>query len=265
MKKTTVICVSSLKGGVGKSETSTTVASILQDKGYKVLLIDADRQCNSTDTYGVSPEGISTLFDVILYHDDPVPIDDAIMHTDSGDIVPGDSLLKTSDRQFLTDSDGSYLDSEFLRLKDAIRGMKTHYDFIIIDTAPNENMVLYNCLAASDLVIIPLLADRYSVQGLSELDILISDIKHSYNKSLKIAGLLLTRFKPGQLLAQEVRKALEGAAKKINTKVFDSYIRESVSVQKAQAVRMPLIRYDDKCNASQDYRKFVDELLGDLK
>ena len=93
--------------------------------------------------------------------------------------------------------------------------MKTHYDFIIIDTAPNENMVLYNCLAASDLVIIPLLADRYSLQGLSELDILISDIKHSYNKSLKIAGLLLTRFKPGQLLAQEVRKALEGAAKKI--------------------------------------------------
>lgn len=265
MKKPIVICVSNLKGGVGKSETCTTVASILQDKGYKVLLIDADRQCNSSDTYGISPEDTATLFDVILYNKDPLPIDQAIQHTDSGDIIPGDPLLKTSDRLFYTDKDGAFLSSEFYRLRNAIKSMKAEYDFIIIDTAPNENMLLYNCIAASDLIIIPLLADRYSLQGLSELNILITDIKQSCNKSLKVSGLLLTRFKPGQLLAQEVKKTLEGVTDQIHTKVFNTYIRESVSVQKAQAVRMPLIKYDGRCNAAKDYRRFVDELLGDIK
>ena len=121
--------------------------------------------------------------------------------------------------------------------------------------------MLKNCLIASNKVIIPVTADRYAIQGLSELNRTITGVKKRNNPNLEVAGLLLVKYKSRQLLAQEVKNSLEEIAKQLNTKVFCTTIRESIAVQKAQATRTTLMKFDSKCNAAIDYMQFTKELL----
>ena len=253
-----VIVVANFKGGIGKTTSATAIASVLTEKGYKVLLIDSDPQCNSTDTYRAKSKDTATLYDVILDYDDPLPISDAIQRTESGDIVASDPALIEGDTKFERDG------NEYFRLKDALDDL-SGYDYVIIDTAPTHNIILKNCLVASDYVLIPITADRYSIQGLSGLNKAIIDQQRRNNPALKIAGLLLIKYKQEQILAKEVHAALTDIAIQMRTKVFQTTIRESVSVQKAQSARMPLIKYDKNCNAAKDYYLFVEELLEDIK
>lgn len=266
-KKAKVITVCNNKGGCGKSSTAAAIASILRSMGYSTLIVDADAQGNTSDTYQAKIHGQATLYDVILDHDDPCPIMEAIQHTENGDIIASDPLLKQADMDFLHDDKGHYYESEYKRLDNAFQGLMG-YDYVIIDTAPADNILLRCCLSAGsendNYVVIPITADRYSVQGLSELSKTIMAEKQQRNPNLKIAGFLLTRFKRNQVLASEVKTALDGIADQMHTKVFKTYIRECVSVQKSQATRVSLIRYDKNCNASKDYIAFVKELLEDI-
>lgn len=247
------ICIANQKGGIAKTTTATTLASIFASEGNKVLLIDADPQGNSTDTYRAISKDEATLYDVILDIDDPLPIMEAIQHTEIGDIVASDPELKSADQKFPNDG------NEYFRLKDALSQL-TGYDYVVIDTAPADNKLLKNCLIASDKVIIPITADRYAIQGLSELNRTIMGVKKRNNPNLEVAGLLLVKYKKHQLLAREVRASLEDIAKQLNTKVFDTAIRESVSVQKAQATRTTLMQFAPNSTAALDYVEFVKEL-----
>ena len=102
----TVICVANQKGGIGKTTTATAVASILNEKGHPTLIIDSDLQCNTTDTYRASFEGVETLYDVLL-DDKPANINDVIQHTEMGDIVAADPLLREADSKLSFASDGA--------------------------------------------------------------------------------------------------------------------------------------------------------------
>lgn len=249
-----VICVANQKGGIGKTTTSTAIASILNASGHKTLLIDADPQGNSTDTYRAVSKDTATLFDVILDIEDPLPIMEAIQHTEIGDIIASDPLLKEADTRFPSDGE------EYFRLKDSLDSL-TGYEYVVIDTAPADNKLLKNCLVAANLIIIPITPDRYAIQGLSDLNKTIAIQKKRNNPNLKIAGLLLVKYKARQTLAKEVHATLEEIAQKMNTKVFETTIRESAIAQKAQAARTTLVAYDPKCTTATDYKNFVAELL----
>ncbi len=251
----TVICVANQKGGIGKTTTATAIASILNSQGHKTLLIDADPQCNSTDTYRAATKDTATLYDVILDLDDPLPINEAIQTTEVGDIIASDPLLKEADTKFPSDGD------EYFRLQEALDKLEG-YEYVVIDTAPADNKLLKNCLVAANKVVIPITADRYALQGLSDLNKTINTQKKRNNPNLEISGLLLVKFKGRQTLAQEVKTALENISKQMKTKVFSQTIRESVVVQKAQANRTTLISYDKSSNIAKDYIEFVDELIG---
>ena len=103
----TVICVANQKGGIGKTTTATAVASILNEKGHPTLIIDSDLQCNTTDTYRASFEGVETLYDVLL-DDKPANINDVIQHTEMGDIVAADPLLREADSKLSTKGIAGY-------------------------------------------------------------------------------------------------------------------------------------------------------------
>lgn len=105
-----VITFVNQKGGVGKTTTATAIAYILNTLGQKTLLIDADEQCNSTDLYRADIDGVATLYDLIL-DDDPCTVDEAIQHTEFGDIIAGDPGLNTEDRKLSENRD-------YLRLKE---------------------------------------------------------------------------------------------------------------------------------------------------
>ena len=251
-----VYAIANQKGGIGKTTTATCIAAILQQKGYKVLLIDTDQQCNSTDTYRAKIESTATLYDVLL-DENKIPLSEAIQQTESGDIIAADPLLREADKKLTVDVEGLY------RMQDALVELNNEnkYDYVIIDTAPALNSLLHNVLIAADEVIIPLTADRYALQGLSQLNDSINAIKRRQNPKLKVAGLLLIKYTPRTLLAREVKAALHNIAKQMNTKVFRTTIRESTKAREAQAMRITLIKHAPLSTTEQDYESFVNELL----
>lgn len=247
-----VFCIANQKGGIGKTTTATAIASILDAKGYKTLLIDTDPQGNSSDTYRAVIKDTATLYDVIL-HKDPIPLAEAIQHTEMGDIVAADPLLKGADLSF--EKDGN----EYFKLQEALEELKG-YDYVVIDTAPTDNLLLKNCLNAADEVIIPVTPDRYGIQGLAELNKTIVSQQKRNNPKLKIAGLLLVKFKQRTTLAQDVKTALEKISEQMKTKVFKTTIRESVKAQQAQATRTTLIKFAPTSTTATDYKDLVKEL-----
>ena len=246
-----VYVIANQKGGVGKTTTATNLAGILSQKG-KTLLIDADPQGNSTSTYQAQVEDVATLYDVMI-DTDKLPIDEAIQHLENGDIVASDPLLSKAEKMLDGDVEGFY------RLKDAI-DMLDGYEYVVIDTAPSLNVVLYNCLIAADEVIIPMTADSYAVQGIRQLYDTIMAVKRRQNSALKIAGLLLVKYAGRANLEKNTRANIEALAKEMGTKVFTA-IRDCIKTKEAQEQKKLLINYAPKCNTMLDYIDFVEELL----
>ncbi len=249
----TIFVVANQKGGIGKSTTATNMAGILGKKA-KTLLIDADPQGNSTSTYEAKIDDVATLYDVMI-DSDKLPLSEAIQHTDNGDIVASDPLLVKAEKMLDGDVEGFY------RLKDALDELEG-YEYIVIDTAPSLNIILYNCLIAADKVIIPVTADAYSMQGIQQLYDTIMAVKRRQNRNLKIEGLLLVRYSGRSNLEKELREDIQKSASQMGTKLFDTVIRECVKTKEAQEQRRLLIDYAPKCNTCLDYIDLVEEITG---
>ena len=247
-----VYVVANQKGGIGKTTTATNLAGILGKKA-KTLLIDADPQGNSTSTYEAQIEDVATLYDVMI-DSDKLPIEDAIQHTPNGDIVASDPLLAKAEKMLDGDVEGFY------RLKDAI-DVLDGYEYVVIDTAPSLNVILYNCLIAADKVIIPVTADAYSMQGIDQLKDTIMAVKRRQNRNLSIAGLLLVKYSGRSNLEKNVRDEIDKCAKEMDTILFDTAIRECVKTKEAQDKKKLLIDYAPNCNTCVDYVEFVNQLL----
>ena len=248
----TIFVVANQKGGIGKSTTATNLAGILGKKA-KTLLIDADPQGNSTSTYNAKIDDVATLYDVII-DSEKLPITEAIQHTENGDIVASDPLLTKAEKMLDGDLEGFY------RLKDALEGLDG-YKYIIIDTAPSLNIILYNCLIAADKVIIPVTADSYAIQGIQQLYDTIMSVKKRQNKDLTIAGLLLVKYQGRSNLERETRDNIEKTARQMGTKLFKTVIRECVKTKEAQECKKLLIDYAPKCNTCLDYIDFAKEVV----
>lgn len=247
-----VFVVANQKGGIGKTTTATNLAGIL-GKRAKTLLIDADPQGNSTSTYDAQIEDVATLYDVMI-DSEKLPIEDAIQHTPNGDIVASDPLLAKAEKMLDGDVEGFY------RLKDAIDNLDG-YEYVIIDTAPSLNVILYNCLIAADKVIIPVTADAYAMQGIDQLNDTITAVKRRQNRNLSVAGLLLVKYAGRSNLEKTTREEIAEYAKSKGTILFDTAIRECVKTKEAQENKKLLIDYAPKCNTCLDYIDFVEQLL----
>lgn len=249
-----IIALADQKGGVGKTTSAVSLASLLNAAGHRTLLIDADSQGNSTDTYRAKTEGTATLYDLII-DDEPCTLEEAIQETEYGDIIAADNMLVMAESK-LSGEDA------FLKLKNALKELKG-YEYVIIDTNPALNAILCNVLTASDEVIIPMKPDRYTILGISQFTDTFSSIKKSLNRDLSIRGLLLvdvdTRVNVDRLVQEEITKI----AKEIGTVAFSTYIRHTAKCREAQLARMPLVLYSPRCTAARDYKAFVEELLGE--
>lgn len=244
------------KGGVGKSTTSTAVAGVLKKKGKKVLFVDTDATASSSDFYQFSnTRGIATLFDVILATE-RIPAKEAIHHTDRGDIIPADDLLANANSVLATSPDGMY------RLDEALVDVKQDYDYIIIDTGPRLDLLLMNALICADYVVIPIVPDHFSMKGLVQLNDTIKQIQARQNQTLTIAGILITKFHGNARLDRTAQKEVNDASQYLNTRVFNTTIRESVKQREAQACFTYITDYAPKSTTAQDYFAFTEELQG---
>lgn len=247
-----VFSVTNQKGGVGKSTTAGALAAGLTLKGYAVLAIDLDAQSNLTYTAGAKTDGATALG--ILTGE--IPAKAAIQHTESGDIIPADKALSGADA-FISDTGKEY------RLKEALEPIKDAYDYIIIDTPPALGILTINALTACDSVIIPAQADILSLQGIEQLAETIKPVKKYCNPALSIEGILLTRYSPRSVLSRDVADLAGQLAQTIGTKLFKTTIREAIAVKEAQISQKSLYGYAPKAKVTEDYTRFINELLGE--
>ena len=245
------IAVSNQKGGVGKTTTATNLAYGLQLQGKRVLLVDSDPQGNSTDTWGAkNDDGYATLSDILFTNES---IEDCIQHTEIGDILAADPVLEDAEKH-LKGVAG------YFRLRNRLAPLASKYDYVIIDTPPNLGLLLQNALIAADGVIVPVTCSRYSLQGMSRFIDTVNEVKSQANPNLEVYGLLLVRYMEQTVLAREITDGLPGLTVELGTGVFETKIRNTIEVEKAQAARVPLEMYAPKATAAVDYMEFIDEL-----
>ncbi len=249
-----VITIMNQKGGIGKTTSAIAIASILHQQGKKTLLVDADAQGNASDTYRAKIDGAITLYDVLL-ETDRVNIRDAVQQTAYGDIVAGDPLLRRADTILGSDMNGPF------RLADALENVQD-YDYVIIDTAPALSELTKNALLAADDVIIPVSADRYAIQGLSNIVQSVNETKRRQNPKIRLLGIILVAYPERTVLGKEIKAELESIADKLGTRIFAPPIRRTIKVQQAHVERMPLIYYDENCTAAKDYKGLVAQAFG---
>lgn len=246
-----IISVSNQKGGVGKTTTTAAVASGLKRKGFKVLAIDLDPQSNLTFTMGGDSETSATIYDVLKGE---VKAQFAIQHTPFMDIIASNILLSSIELEF-TNTGREYI------LSEAIRPITSLYDYILIDTPPALSILTVNAFTASDSIIVPMLSDIFSLQGITQLYDTVDRVQRYCNNRLAFAGILLTRFNPRTLLSSEIRGTAQMISEDLGIPLFDSFIRTSVTVSEAQSLQRDLLEYAPKNNVAIDYAAFVSELL----
>lgn len=246
------IAIANQKGGVGKTTTALNIADALMHSGYSVLFIDVDPQTNSTSSYKAIIEDTYTVFDLFQKE---CTVDEAIQHTDFGDIIAGDSELSGIELQLQSSLGG------FNILKNALKKAESQYDFCIIDTPPNLGIYMLNALIASDLAVIPVKAEKYAIDGLTKLLQTINDVKMEANPDLEIAGILLTTFDKRNELDNKIWKELKEIEKEGAFKVFANPIRICQDVKKAQDALQSLYEVYPNCNAAYDYALVTKELI----
>lgn len=249
-----VISVAIQKGGSGKTTTTHCMAECLGERGFKVLLIDFDPQANNTFWCGLEKTGYISGMDVLLGDAD---ILEAIEHYEKFDLLIGSSETATANTRFTS------LGKERI-LSKVLAPIKDNYDFIIIDTPPAMDVITLNALTASDYVIATMEAGSFSIQGLGGLQTTIDEVKEYTNPKIKLLGILLTRANDRTNLSKNVKLALKDIIEVLNTKVYETIIRESVVVGTAQFSRVSLYELAPNSNPAIDYKEFVDELLWDL-
>ena len=244
------IAVINQKGGVGKSTTAENLAAGLALRGYRTLAIDLDAQANLTYTMGVSTDG-ATILGVLTGE---VKIHDAIRHSQTCDVIPASKALAGADA-FITDTGKEY------RLREALDEIRDDYDFTVIDTPPALGILTVNALTACDSVVIPAQADIYSLHGIEQLTKTIAPVRKYCNRSLRIEGILLTRYSSRSVLSREIADLSNQLADKLGTKLFNARIREAIAVKEAQLNQKSLFEYSPKAGVTEDYSAFIDELL----
>lgn len=253
----TIISVTNIKGGVGKTSVASTLAAGLGTKGKKTLLIDADPQCNLTMCFLPEPsDEESTLYSIYKNGRSIDEVKVPVVKERNLDLVMGDFSLCNADLEFLSAG-------RLNMLKKALRNMEEKYDFVVIDNPPNLGVLTLNSLMVSDWVIVPSLADSFSLKGERLLKQVLDEVSEEVEKKIPVAGIILTRYNSRTNVSRLLEASLQKAANLLETSVFQTRIRQGVALQECQIAKESLFTYDtsQKAGITKDYQMFVDELL----
>lgn len=246
-----VVSVSNQKGGVGKTTTTGAVSAAFAKKGFRVLAVDLDPQGNLTFSAKGDSELAASIYDVLK---GAVRPQHAVQRVEACDLIASNILLSGIELDF-TDQGREYL------LRDALEPLKPYYDYIFIDTPPNLGILTVNAFTASGYIIVPVLSDIFSLQGLAQLYESVQQIKGYCNEELEFAGILLNRFNPRTVLAKEIMGTAEMVAQSLDIPLFKTKIRSSVAVSEAQSGQKSLFQYAHTSSAARDYMNFARELI----
>ena len=246
-----IIAITNQKGGVGKTTTALSLISALHLRNYRVLGVDLDPQGSLGFSTGVDIENSETIYEVLKGKQ---PIENVIVRTEMGDMLPSNILLSAAEVEF------NMPGREFL-LRNELQKISDQYDYIIIDTPPALNVLTINAYVAAQGLIIPMAPEILSLLGISQIRDTIDTVRRYYNPDLQVLGILLNRFSWRFVLNREVEDMARQIAKTLDTKVFQAKIRSSVAVAESPAHGESVITYAPGSKPAQDFQALVRELL----
>ena len=252
MKKPNIICFANQKGGVGKTTSALNIAACIARSGKRVLFIDSDPQGNATSGIGIKKRGVTgTVYDLLIGR---LKWEEAVLQTNVRNlsIIPSSMNLVGAELELVDESDREY------KLKKALIGAEEKFDYIIIDCPPSLGLLTINSLTAAKYVVIPVLCEYYSLEGLSQLTATIKQIKKLYNPDIELLGVLVNMFDGRLNLSIAV---LEEIKKYFSDKLFRTPIPRSVKISEAPSHGMAITEYDKNGKGSLAYSAVALELM----
>jgi len=245
-----IIGVANQKGGVGKTTTAVNLASALGVLEKRVLLIDADPQANATSGLGVEEVNFSTYN--LLEHS--AEVIKCILPTSSPnvDIIPSHIDLVAAEIELVDRENREYM------LREALKSVRDHYDYIIIDCAPSLGLITINALTAADSVIIPIQCEYFALEGLGKLLNTIKNVQKIHNQDLDIEGLLLTMYDSRLRLSNQV---VEEVNSHFPEMVFETIISRNVRLSEAPSFGESILSYDAESKGAIQYIQLAEEVL----
>lgn len=250
-----IMAVANQKGGVGKTTTAVNIAAALARSGARVLLVDLDPQGNASTGLGIpTDQRRPSSYDLLI---DEIPITDVVRKTGIANltICPANSDLASADIDLVSNEKRSFLLHDALR-HPVMDGLEL--DFIIIDCPPSLSLLTVNALVACHSVLVPLQAEFYALEGLSQLMLTIREVRQSANPGLRIEGILVTMYDGRNKLSQQVEADVRAT---LGDLVFQTVIPRNVKISEAPSYAMPVITYDPSSKGSEAYLAVARELL----
>ncbi len=252
MNKPKIICFANQKGGVGKTTSALNIAACIARSGRRVLFIDSDPQGNATSGIGIKKRSITgSVYDLLIGR---MKWEEAALKTSVRNlsIIPSSMNLVGAELELVDEIDREY------KLKKALSGAEEKFDYIIIDCPPSLGLLTINSLTAAKYVVIPVLCEYYSLEGLSQLTSTIKLIKKLYNPEIELLGVLINMFDGRLNLTVAV---LEEIKKYFADKLFRTPIPRSVKISEAPSHGMAITDYDKNGKGAVAYSAVALELI----
>jgi chromosome partitioning protein len=243
------------KGGTGKTSLSTSYAWRLAEMGYGVLLIDLDSQGHATKCLGYEGEDFpATLLDVLVKKK---PVSQVIQKSllPNLDFIPSNLSMSTVDLALMPMAGREF------KLRNALKEVEAHYDFIIFDAPPSFGLLNLNALMATEDLIVPVLADFLSFHGLKLLFETVQSLEDDLGHVLDHVFIVVNSFNATFKLAKE---ALEALKQHYPEYLMPQVIRQCTRFAQASSEGMPIFRFDRDSKGAGDVQALIDEVLSRL-
>jgi|TARA_A100001035_G_C27696435_1_gene460340 chromosome partitioning protein len=248
---TKIYSIINQKGGVGKTTTTINLGTAMAACGANVLIIDMDPQGNLSTGMGVEKvKREKGVYNILI---DNLSINDAVIKTE----IPNLNLIPSNEDLLGIDIELSNESDRVMRLKKALEDLNS-YDYILLDCPPSLSLLTLNALVASTGALVPLQAEFYALEGLSQLLKTIEGIKNSVNHDLMLEGVIITMFDGRNNLSNQVEQDVRSY---LGTEVFTTKIPRNIRLSEAPSHGLPALIYDHKCSGSAAYINLAREVL----